>query len=94
MDEALAKKLDDAFQAKMAEHQGKESPKAPEGSMLKGLELPALGSFCSVASAIIKMLLGVLNSFSWFIPNRPENMARAFLETLDETLLPNICPKP
>lgn len=101
MDEALAMKVDELYQQKVAARQAarggkvttaEDAAQVPQG--LKAIAIPGIGSFCKIAGPAIGMVLKLIETFSWLIPDRIEDKVVPVLETILEGVLPAFCPKP
>lgn len=73
-----------------------ERPKAQMGL----LDLGSVGKgiqgadICETSQKAVHSIVGIIAQFSWFIPDKYENPAVAFLTALETVILPAFCGKP
>ena len=94
---ALLQEANEFYKAEVARLQQAKSGEPAESTkseiaQLRAQQLFGLEgtSFCAAAPETVKMIEGEINQFSWFIPDKIEIPAMAFLKTLD-FLLPKLC---
>lgn len=90
MNDDVRKKADEAFQKALDDLEGDKKPKS---ATPLSLSAPAIsgGTLCDKAPALVKSAIGLLDSFSWFIPDNIETPLRAFLTVLQNVIMPAFC---
>lgn len=91
--ESLLAKTNEVYQDELARLEQEKGGKAKSTlAVLRGQALFGLegSSFCKAAPDTIKAIEGEINTFSWFIPDKVEIPAQAFLKTVD-FLLTQLC---